>query len=82
MSNIVRKHVGTKITGYITKMNFIYMSKLHCNHIYQYAMYIPKLGRDVNSIVLKIFNDQTISLRILNKKHGYAAVKYVEIEYN
>ena len=36
-------------------------------------MQSKKLGRDVNSIVLKCPNDQTISLRIISEKQSNAA---------
>ena len=36
------------------------------------------IGRDIKSVVLKFPNYQTISLRMINEKHGYAAsVKYI-----
>ena len=54
------------------------MSKLLCNHIYRYVRYIiQKLGWDVKSIVLKFLNDQTISLRIINEKHGDAGSEII-----
>ena len=54
-------------------MSLFYKSKLLCNYIYLIRYVIQKLGRYVQSIVLKFLSDQTISLRIINEKQGSTA---------
>ena len=47
--------------------------KKKCTCFNAYKVKIPKLGRDVKSIVLKFPSDQTISLRIIDEKQGSSA---------
>ena len=43
-------------------MSFIYKSKIHSEHTYQYAIVIQKLHRDVKRIVLKLLNVDGVQL--------------------